>query len=551
MNDPVNENDTRDIDFFNGAVKAEFVKACVTLELTGIDFNQILHMRNKTKNTLQGLDTTVQLTSRPKTLFMEKEKHQTLIGALLKRNIVCVAPDEDKRREAGWSTFAVKTKSVDGAVLFDALTEIGVTKLRLITFGDKVPIASFCTKIGPYLDDAADASFVMDLTSNIVAATAKQRSCVPLIHIKPGTSSRNTATLNLLYDLGTADAAGPSGSVRISCRDNPKLLAGNQRSNPTVQYIMIYPTFTHLLKAIGVPDHMPELPTQERARRLRQKLEACLARFRTQELKDAFEAVLGKYRVEVRCTFVGSGANLCTLLSSSTNTTLADVNRISGIDADVAFVERAELDGLHKRALILLNTKEMLIGRGNRSAPTPDVVVARIGDIINMMGLTVGLFDAIPLSCKQVTFEPRAANDLPNKDDISHSAHVWEPAEQRQEQQNVDPQRRSRIAHVPPLAQPVPANRDNNVNVAARMAEIRNEMHICGGPGGKRFARTSGGTNLMGEATDEEIIKRVWDTYGEGWRDFVLTKERMRQNDADRQRRANEKRKAAPRRARV
>jgi hypothetical protein len=556
----VNES-YRDFDFFNGTVKATIVKSFGTLELTGRDFNHILQMRRKTSSTLQGLEDTVQVTSRPKMLFMPAEKHRALISELQKRNVVCMAPDN--KEEGLWSTFALRTKSVDGDVLFDALTAIGATELRLVTFGEKMPIASFCNKIGPYLDDAADASFVFDLTSNIVC---EQRNNIPLLHVVPETDAHHAATLNLLGRLGSEDIRVPSGSVRISHMIDKDLLPRNPRRNAAVQYMMIYPTLTHLLKAMGVPDHLPELPTQERARRFRQKLQAWLATLTARDMKGALDAVLGKYRIEVRCTFKGSGANLCAFLTRNSGcTTLADVKRISGVDVGVSFVSRDAYINQLKSMFRILEDPACLIGYGDKRhlTPVPDVAKARIADIINFMGLTVGLFDSISLTAKLTTWELLAPDQKqPDKDAIAKSKYLWEAEQQNVEnnQRAANPPRRSHVLHVPPQAPPVQADRnvaandggdvdEDDGNDDERIAEVKRDMVTSRfGPLRKLCVRHNGRV-VMSEDNEDLLAERIWAKYGEQWRDHISTNESAEKARVERNKRSNERRKAQRRAA--
>jgi hypothetical protein len=540
------------------------VKSFGTLELTGRNFNHILQMRRKTSSTLQGLEDTVQVTSRPKMLFMPAVKHRALILELQKRNIVCVAPD--KKEEGLWSTFALRTKSVDGDVLFDALTAIGATELRLVTFGEKMPIASFCNKIGPYLDDDADASFVFDLTSNIVC---EQRNSIPLLHVTPQTDAHGATTLNLLGRLGSEEIRVPSGSVRISSHMIDKdLLPRNPRrnANATVQYMMIYPTLTHLLKALGVPDHLPELPTQERARRFRQKLQAWLATLTARDMKGALDAVLGKYRIEVRCTFKGSGANLCAFVTRNSGcTTLADVKRISGVDVGVSFVSRDAYIQQLKSMFRFLDDPASLIGYGDKrhALPVPDVAKARIADIINFMGLTVGLFESISLTAKLTTWELVAPDqELPIKDDIIKSKCLWEAEQEnvKNNQRAADPPRRSRVLHVPPQAPHVQANRnvagndggdvdEDDNNDDERIAEVKRNMVTSRfGPLRKLCVRHNGRV-VMSEDNEDLLAKRIWAVYGEQWRDHISTNESAEKARVERNKRSNERRKAQRRAA--
>jgi hypothetical protein len=136
--------------------------------------------------------------------------------------------------------------------------------------------------------------------------------------------------------------------------------------------------------------------------------------------------VLFKYRIEMRCTYQGTGAQLCEMLSAYRAPTLIDLEAISGVRVQLALVSKHSYFDNLRRLNTILEDAAWLIGRGNLASAVPDVVVARVHDAVNVVGLTPGLFKAIPLACKKVTWHNRSPNDLPTKQDVADSKYLWE-----------------------------------------------------------------------------------------------------------------------------
>ena len=550
-----------EIDMSKVAVHVSIVEKISLVETTGLNFNTPLEMKSKTPGTLDGMMGTVQVTARPLQLFIPVAKHHALLLELAKRGIVCVAPDPVEWADGivRWCAFAKRSKRMTGSVLHAALTAIGVNAALLVQIGDQMPVADFVRDVGPFLDASDDAQFTVDITSTR-SGTGPNARKLPLGYVVG--NSKNTATLNMLGSLGTSHG-GPSGSVRITCPANSYLLADDPSA--LVEYIMIYPKLTHLLKAIGIPDHLPKFTTQEHVKRFRYKLEAWIAQVQSgDELAVALlNAVCGKYRIEMRCVYTGSGASFCAMLTdyaAHAGATLADVERISGVKVANKFVSKELYFSLLRDARERLDDPEWAIGRGDRKAAVPDVVVSRVLDILAFIGIVAGLFRTMNMASKQRTWW-RPPNNLPTKEEIGASNYVWEPIMPL-------PQpvaRRSGVLHVPPQQAPpqqaapappahqrdddgndddevVPANRRPSAAQMQRdMDNIKANIQVSSGPvAGHAYARDWDGHVRMSAATLDDLVKRIYTTYGDQWEAKVQTKARAAQVIEERKRRNNE-----------
>lgn len=143
------------------------------------------------------------------------------------------------------------------------------------------------------------------------------------------------------------------------------------------QYIMVYPTYTHVIKALDVQPTVPKFTTQRQVRRFRKFLMAVVARIMAPDSQALIDSVLFKYRIEMRCTYQGTGAQLCEMLSAYRAPTLIDLEAISGVRVQLALVSKHSYFDNLRRLNTILEDAAWLIGRGNLASAVPDVVVAR------------------------------------------------------------------------------------------------------------------------------------------------------------------------------
>lgn len=208
-----------EIDFYNGPASPSILLTSLFVETTGTNFNTILRMKAKTANTLQGLQNTVQLTSRPLNTFIRANEHDQLLLELAHRGVVIMKPDELHAND-NWKPFGILTKRICSSVLHGAMVAAGIEQVRLLQVGDKMPVEQFVDKIGPHLLDTKHSS-VLDLTSN---CATEDVNCIPLAFVdKNDRNYGRTETLNSFGVLG-CEHVGPSGSVRITCPPNTPMI---------------------------------------------------------------------------------------------------------------------------------------------------------------------------------------------------------------------------------------------------------------------------------------------------------------------------------------
>jgi hypothetical protein len=307
---------------------------------------------------------------------------------------------------------------------------------------------------------------------------------------------------------------------------------------------MVYPTYTHVIKALDVQPTVPKFTTQRQVRRFRKFLMAVVARIMAPDSQALIDSVLFKYRIEMRCTYQGTGAQLREMLSAYRAPTLIDLEAISGVRVQLALVSKHSYFDNLRRLNTILEDAAWLIGRGNLASAVPDVVVARVHDAVNIVGLTPGLFKAIPLACKKVTWHNRSPNDLPTKQDVADSKYLWEEGDD-----DPNPAQNGKRSRKVLQLSSAPRRRRQGPEVDERARELQHIAHLRenivlrnGRFKNKFYASNLKGGIAMAESTFEKLIARVWSTFGINWPESILSKETMAKHKVDRQERAYVKR---------
>jgi hypothetical protein len=382
---------TTDVDYFSGYVRLSFLKLFPTVELTSTQQRfKLLQFKARSGPRWKGMQGKVQLSFFPP-LFFDQKDHRDLVMELQRRGVDVEKPDyvrfddteNDGFADMSPAAFARKTRGIETRLLADALTRVGIDRLRLVQYNQKVEIHAFHATHWEHVVVDGE-TYVIDISSNVPIGDGAPG--VPLVYGERAARGGSVRVQPLLGLVGARHGSVYCGTSRVA-------------EGVDVQSLVIYPaSLVHGLKMFGLADDVPPHGTIVNAAKARRDL---VAFANTYCLRDGPLSLLMRslLRFEVRCVVDGDRfngdlfelANLVAVDSLSS----AEALYHGAISLSGCFVTQDEYVAELRAMIDRIENPKFRVGFKNsdKELVSINAVVLRLCDFIAQLGIFPNGFD--------------------------------------------------------------------------------------------------------------------------------------------------------------
>ena len=551
-----------DMDFCNFVAKTSIANIALSWQICSANENKGPLIRGdptrKNSKTHEGFRTDMFLASSGFYLLIERREATEVIYQLAQLGVYII-PNEYGHDDIVPPNIARKSVKLDGEVLKEALDNAGVTRVRVLSLNLKMDIDTFTEIVRQH---GARGSYSVDIATVVQPSEEENdddddgdvaRDKISLV-FKQDVTKRGIIW-NILGDLGSKEAAerqqredghdlSPCGTAFISCS---KQAAGVSK----LREVCIYTGgLVHFWKAFDVHAGFESFNTVRAMREQRNTLNAKLTKlFRNNDRNDmmlALHKASSELRIECRFEMEGTTAQAIDMLRRNRVDSISEVNRISGSRFAIVQVGFEDYIAEVRRIKTIMNDPTFKIGRGKDSTQPLPITLTRWSEIKTQLGIHPGS-KSLPFLYRYATWKVGA--NQAEKDDIYRWRSIFEPqdpqfpdtvtvrndeeelrkhsldVEEYDEEQLKQERKRARRMRDIELINAIDEREERDKQEKEVIDEIRKELKVMGGPRNTFTARYEGkGWVAKGAETKEELYGKVYEEYGESWKQYLKKK---------------------------